>query len=298
MSCRLLVVLVALLPAAALAQDTGIPADRLVPGLGPLTLLGGEGAETTPWRAVSASWSFGYVRDPIKLVNRFLGTEVSRPVRYQLVTDLGLELGVWKRIAVAIGVPMVIAADGDRLRGTGDERLLLAPSAGDLRLRIKASFVGDPTQLGLHLAAMVQFTAPLGGESDFAATGSVTVEPRLLADVRLPRVVLVAMLGARFAGERKLFGTSFSDELTWLAGGAVDVGGRRSFRSSLLAEAAGGVGAADGTRPVELRGGVRLQLGQISLDLGAGGGVVSDVGSPAWRVIAVLRAQFERGSFD
>jgi hypothetical protein len=284
-----------LAPAIAWAQQsTGIAADRLVPGLGPMTLLQGEGAEVTPRAAVSVSLSAGYLADPIKLVNRFLGTEVSRPVRFQVVTDLGIEVGVWKRLAVAIGVPLVINADGDRLRGTGDERLLASPAAGDLRLRIKAAFVGDPTQLGLHLAALVQFTAPLGGESDFAATGSVTLEPRLIADVRLPRVVLLAQLGARFAGERHLFGTSFSDELTWLAGLAVDLGHRGSFSSSLLAEAAGGVGGSPGTRPAEVRGGLRLQLGQFSLDLGAGAGVAGDVGAPSWRVIGVIRALFER----
>jgi hypothetical protein len=285
----LAVIAVLLCCTVARAQSTGIAADRFVPGVGPATLVGGEGAEVTPPKQVALALSLGGVRDPLKLVLRD-GSLLSRPVRWQLATDLAAETGVWRRIAVGVGLPVVWWAAGDRLRGTGvDDAPLGSPRAGDLRLRAKATLVGDPTARGLHLAALVQVTIPLGGEHDFAATDGVTVEPRVIADVRLPRVALAAALGVRFAPERKLFQTSFGDELTWTVG-AIVLALERRVRLHFIVEGAGAVGSSVGTRPVELRGAARLGVRWFSLDLGAGAGVDADAGAPSWRVFAVARA--------
>jgi hypothetical protein len=284
------VVAVLLLSSAARAQDTGIVADRFVPGLGPHALLAAEAAEVTAPGEASFAMSLDALGDPIRLRSKFTGERVSTPVAGQIVGDLGMELGVVKRLAVAIGMPVVLYARGDRLAGTGvSDRPLAAPVGGDLRLRVKAAFVGDPTHSGLHVAVLVQLTVPTGGEGDFAATSGVTVEPRLIADYRVGIVTVAIAIGARFAPERKLFLTTFDDELTWVGGVGVAAVRRGAFRFDVIAEAAGGVGAADGTRPVELRGAARFGLGAWSVDLGGGAGLDADVGAPSWRALAVLR---------
>jgi hypothetical protein len=38
-----------------------------------------------------------------------------------------------------------------------------------------------------------------------------------------------------------------------------------------------------------MRGALRLALGPVALDAGAGGGLDHDVGAPAWRVFVVAR---------
>jgi hypothetical protein len=58
----------------------------------------------------------------------------------------------------------------------------------------------------------------------------------------------------------------------------------------VMAEGAGEVGGSTGTRPVELRGALRLGAWPVSVDLGAGAGVDGDAGAPAWRLFAVVRA--------
>jgi hypothetical protein len=279
---------VALLSAsAARAQTTGVAAERFSPALGPTALVGVEGAAVTRPGAVSWAASLDALGDPITLHTPYTGARVSEPVDYALVADVALEFGVWKRIAVALGVPVVLYQQGDRLQGTGtSERALAATAAGDIRVRAKASLVEGPH---VGAAVLLQVTAPAGGQSDFAATDGATVEPRLIVDAHFGRVTLAAQAGARFQKDRALFLTRFGDELVWGAAAAVSIVERAKLGLVAIVEAAGGVGPSAGTRPVEARGALRLHVGPVGLDLGAGGGLDGDVGAAAWRVFLVAR---------
>jgi hypothetical protein len=270
------------------ASSTGIPADRFVPGVGPVTLMGGEGADVTPLGQGALALSFGLVRSPLHL-DLSSGGLLSRPVRWQFGTDLAAEAGLWKqRVALAVGIPVVWWQAGDRLRNTGvDEAPLATTRAGDMRIRLKAALRNTHR---VHIATQVQLTVPLGGQDNFAATDGVTVEPRLILDVHLQRWLLAFALGVRFGPDRELFQTHLGDELTWSAGVGVRAWERRWFALGLMAEAAGGVGGSPGSRPAEARGGVRLGLGPILVDAGAGAGLDGEVAAPAWRLFLIARA--------
>lgn len=284
----LVVALVAVsLAAHAEEANPGVAVERFVPALGPASLVGVEGAATTPAGAVSWAASLDGLHDPIVLRGAFTGQTVSRPVSDALVGDVALEFGLWKRLAVAIGVPVVLWQQGDRLQGTGvDERALATTAAGDVRLRLKGALV-DGKIIGAAL--ILQVTAPAGGQHDFAATDEATIEPRLVVDAHLGRVTLAATVGARFAKERALFTTQFGDELTWSAGAALAILDGTRVGLGAIVEGAGAVGASAGTRPAELRGALRLRVGPVALDGGAGAGLDGDVGAPAWRVFLVAR---------
>jgi hypothetical protein len=273
------------------AQSTGIVADRFVPALGPHTLFSVEGAAVTPFRRLSWALSLGWVSDPLKLVNQLTGDVVSRPVRGQLTTDLSVEAGLWRRrLAFAIGLPIVLSADGDRLAGvSADDRPLAGQRAGDFRMRLKAALLPNPDAYRMHLSAALVVTAPFGGQSDFAATDGATVELMLLADYLIGPIVLAADAGVRFAPQRTLIRTNFGDELDWRAGAAYGVFAWAGGFGALILEVGGQVGADPGTRPAELRGGVRAGLRGFTLDVGAGVGLDGDVGAPAWRVFTILR---------
>ena len=91
----------------------------------------------------------------------------------------------------------------------------------------------------------------------------------------------------RFEPDRTLF----TDQLRRRAHlgrgrGAVASFERARFGLGAIAEGAGAVGPSTGTRPAELRGALRLRVGPVALDAGAGGGLDGDVGAPAWRVFA------------
>jgi hypothetical protein len=275
---------------AELPTTTAIPAERFVPALGPASLIAVEGAGVTPWGQTSFTVSLDAVHDPITLTTVNTGMMVSRPVRDQFVGDVALEIGFYKRLALAVGAPVVLYQRGDRLQGTGsDEQPLTAHTAGDLRVRLKAQLVGDATRSRLRAALILTVTAPMGGQFDFAASDGATIEPRLVGDWRVGRLTVAATVGVRFQRDRTLFTTQFGDELTWSAGAGLRVWTRGRFSGSAIFESAGAVGPSTGTRPVELRGGLRAAIGWFALDAGAGGGVDSDVGAPAWRVFLVAR---------
>jgi hypothetical protein len=268
-------------------SSTGIPVDRFVPGTGPSVLLGAEAADVTALGQGSLALSLGYLRDPIQLALPS-GELLSQPVRQQLSTDVSAEAGIFRRrIAIGVGLPVVWWQRGDRLQKTGiDEAPLASPVGGDMRFRAKAALRATGI---FHLALLLTVTAPLGGQHHFAATDGVTVEPRLIADVHLGRVFVAAGLGVRFAPERQLFLTHFGDELTWVLGVGVAAWRGKKAHLALMAEGAGAVGAEPGTRPVELRGALRFGWGTFSVDAGAGGGVIAEVGAPAWRLFLVAR---------
>ena len=283
-----LVVAVLAASAAARAQTTGVAAERFSPAVGPTALVGVEGAAVTPAGALSWAASFDALADPIVLREAYTGRAVSEPVDLALVADVALEFGVWKRLALAVGVPVVLYQEGDRLRGTGtSERALATTAAGDVRIRAKASLV-EGKRIGA--AVLLQVTAPAGGDSDFAATDGATVEPRLVVDAHLGRLTLAASVGARFQKERALFTTQFGDELTWAGAAAVAIVRRAMGGLDAIVEGAGAVGPSDGTRPAELRGALRVLLGPVALEAGAGGGLDHDVGAPGWRVFLVARS--------
>ncbi len=287
----LLVACLAASVAHAQSASTGVAVERFMPAVGPTALVTVEGAAVTRPGVVSWAAAIDLLHDPLTLRQAYAGALVSRPVRDALVGDVALEFGVWKRLAIAVGVPVVLYQDGDRLQGTGvatadGERALATTAAGDVRVRVKASLV-EGKRLGA--AILLQVTAPAGGQSDFAATDGATVEPRLVLDAHVGRLTLAASVGARFAKERALFTTQFGDELTWAAAAAVAILERAPVGLGAIVEGAGGVGPSAGTRPAELRGALRLALGPVAIDAGAGAGLDGDVGAPAWRVFVVAR---------
>ncbi len=275
-------------PSTTATTSTGIVADRFTPAVGPGSFVGIEGAPTTAAGAVSWVVALDLGRDPIRL-SPATGI-VTYPVKDALVLDVGLEFGIWKRLAVAIGMPVVLFQDGDRLRGLGvDDTPLAAAAAGDVRLRVKALLAGNPAADGFHAALQLQLTAPASGQHDFAATAGATIEPRLVVDWRSGRLTLGATLGVRFAPDRTLLTTKFGDELTWGAAAAVAIVTRPRAGLAAVLEAEGAVGEFTYTRPAELRGALRVTSRWVAFDAGAGGGLDRDVGAPAWRVFVVAR---------
>jgi hypothetical protein len=282
---RAALVVALLLGSAAHAQTTtGVAAERFAPAVGPTALVGVEGAAVTAPGALSWVVAFDAFGDPITLHTAFTGAAVSEPVDFALYGHAALEFGVYKRLAIAVGVPVALYQTGDRLQGTGtDERALATTAAGDVRIRVKAALV-EGGRIGAAL--LLQVTAPAGGQSDFVATSSGTIEPRLVLDAHLGRLTLALSVGARFAEERTLFTTQLGDELTWAAAAAVAI----VPRLVAIVEAQGAVGASPGTRPAEIRGALRVPLGPVALEAGGGAGLDDAVGAPSWRAFIVARS--------
>jgi hypothetical protein len=226
--------------------------------------------------------AFGYVARPIMIVDRTSGALVSRPVSAIGTVDAALEIGLWRRLAIGLGMPATLYARGDRLAGlgVGDDRPLASPKLGDVRFRAKVALAETRS---VRIAVAGIFTLPASGENDFAATAGPTFEPRLIADVTTSHVLFAAQVGVRFMPDRVLFGTHFGDELSFAIGAT---SGWRWFR--IVTELAGAVG--EEVHPIEARGALRFLLPHaLSVDAGAGGGLDRDPTAAQWRAFLILR---------
>ena len=120
-------------------RTTGVAAERFSPAVGPTRARrrrrrGGDAAgRASRGRRRSTSLR----RSDQACARRSPAASCRGRCDYQLVGDVSLEFGVWKRLALAVGVPVVLYQDGDRLQGTGvDER--------PLRRRWRATFAFAP----------------------------------------------------------------------------------------------------------------------------------------------------------
>lgn len=272
--------------------DTGLAVEHFVPGIGPGAFLGLDGAGPPAERAAFAL-SLSHATRPLTVRNRLSGELIATPVRSLLTLDVGAEATLLPRLSVGVGLPVALAMSGDRLGGLGlgDEAPLSGSALGDLRARLRVLLLHVPR---FSTSALLLATLPLGGEDRFFATSGPTVEPRLVAEWRPQRFLRVGGdLGLRFSPTRQLFDVTWAHELH--AGLALD--GHLPFRGierlHLLVEAIL-------TRPVggsangwaEVRGGLRLlALRGLSVDVAAGGGFPSGMGTPVPRVLMTARLE-------
>ncbi len=290
---RHLAVAIGALLATTLAHaeaTTALPADRLVPAIGP-GLVSVELAATPPPREIWWMASFGWAHQPLRL--GIAGSSVRiDPVRDVTTLNLGASFGIWRGLALEGLWPIVLFQTGDRLRGTGlDETPLGSTVAGDLVLRLRAAFVGDARQPGLHLGGSLELTVPMNGRDHFAGRARPTFAVRLHGDFRHRRFGVAAQLSYRIASERAFFDRTIGDELGWGLGGVVLLWHGATIRASAVAELAGAVGGGRGARPAELTVALRLSVGAVMLDLGGGGALNDEPMAAKGRLFLTVRAR-------
>jgi len=269
--------------------------DRFAPAAGPLSFAQVEGA---PVPAAGQLWFAGgasFIGRALVLRHQATQEEVAVPVRYRLTVDVGAELGIYRqRLSVGFAAPISIWQAGDRLRITGtnmqDAQGVSEPlgptGIGDLRFRAKALLT--PVDRKAGLALVLEFTAPGGGQRDFIATSSFTVNPRLIGSFRHRFLALGGQLGVRFASQRALYQNLLHNQLEWGAALAGKLPVRR-IGLALVAEAAGQLNMVSESpvQGTELRGIVRLGFLRSAIDLGGSAGFGEL--APAFRGFVVVR---------
>lgn len=269
--------------------------DRFAPAPGPLSFAAVEGAAVPMPGQLWFAGGLSFVGRPLVLRNAVTQQEVAVPVRYRLTVDVGAELGVYRqRLSVGVAAPISIWQTGDRLRLTGsnmqDAQGVSEPlgttGLGDLRFRAKALLT--PVDHRAGLAMVLELTAPGGGQRDFIATSSFTVNPRVIGSFRHRVLAFGGQLGVRFASQRPLYQTLLHNQLEWGAAFAGKIPVRR-VGLALVTEAAGQVNLVGGSyvQGTELRGIVRLGWLRGAIDLGGSAGFGEL--APAFRAFVVLR---------
>lgn len=290
---RLLRLLACLLfaPTLAMAQATvATPADRLTPSVGP-GLVTVEAATTPAPKQVFWMAHLGWASRPLELrVPNSAYT--TTPVRDVVSMVLGAEMGLFRGVSLQAIWPFVLYQAGDRLRGTGvDETPLATTVSGDFVFRLRAAFVGNQAQPGLHLGSSLELTIPFDGRNHFAGRASPSFAIRLHGDFRHRWFGVAAMLGYRLVSERNLFTKTVGDELGWGVGATAVVWPGHKLRVALVAEWSGVVGNSKAPAPAEMRLAARLFTGPVAIDVGGGFALNDEAFAARGRVFLTVRGR-------
>jgi len=201
------------------------------------------------------------------------------------VLHAGVALGIGDRFDVGLGIPIVLAQDGDLSQvAPGQE---LGAAAGDLRLHARVRLVSTGS---VDLAGETVFHVPSGSEDDFAGDGTVALTPRLALGLNLGPARLGLQSGYRIRDKMSVGGLTVGDEITYGAGLAIAVMPGRVWG---LAEVSGAAGLQGETvaeeMPVEGLLGFQVRASKHWVVTGgSGAGLTAGYGAPKVRGVVGL----------
>ena len=210
--------------------------------------------------------------------------------------NIQVGMGLSRYFSFVVDLPLIFHQDGYDLNSLDTPLAppdpLIQAGAGDLRLHPKIVVV-DRDRLPVGLAVVAPLGMPTGNGGSFLGEEAVTVEPGLILEVsdgsihsRAYTIRAAAHAGYRVREPALLRDLELDNEFVY--GGAL--GFHPADYIELTGEFHGTVGSSSSSQtPAEALGGLKILLGRyVSINLGGGGGVLSGVGSPDWRVLAGL----------
>lgn len=276
-----------LVPSVAHAQSQGVvELQRYRPVTAANRGFGLEGTKPLGHLKLAVALDVNYAASALRVTSLAAGTSTTKDaVRSAAAADLMMAIGLLGRFELAVALPVTLSQAGDAPLGA-------APTpdtgVGDARFTVRARLWEQGAD-GWSLGAGLTATSPFGQTGTYVNNPGLTVEPRLVLAHKRRSLQWGARLGMRLRESTSLLGTPVRNEVTFGAGADKRFG--RAFHG--IVELLGSTPATDGVlkrrlTPLEALVGGRYQMGQFNVGAAAGLGVVSGVGSPAWRVLATL----------
>lgn len=225
------------------------------------------------------------------------GVVVTRPIAHRLSTELGIALGLFDWVDVALSMPIYLYQANENYTpgnpGVESNTSQGGPLLGDLRLLVKIRILENRQLSGIGLAAVLEASFPTGSRDLLAGDGGLTFTPRLIVDYHHPIGLAIALnIAYRVRGEQKWYGLTVDDELRLSLGADIPLG----FSTlSLLGEVNAVIGLpqfSEGGGPLgqanlatELRTGLRWRHPSgVIISGGVGLAVTGGFGAPDFRV--------------
>lgn len=254
---------------------------------------------------IGGSLWFGYANDPVVLVYdgartapvnaTVSGDDGDGIVDDRIVGNVQVGVGLSRFFSFTLDLPLVLWQDGYDLNTafnpTIEPRPLPSNGSGDLRLVPKVVAL-DLDRVPVGLAFFIPVSLPTAAGTGFLGEDVITVTPGAVFEVSDGsirdgkygfRLAASAAMRARDAAEAG--GVDFSSKV-FLYG--VGLGFRPADPLEILGEFHGEIGGAeDAARPAEVNAGLKLfPTSFVTVNAGAGVGVLSGVGAPDYRVFA------------
>jgi outer membrane protein OmpA-like peptidoglycan-associated protein len=248
-------------------------------------LLSVEGTQIGAHLYPRAVVQLSYQRDP--LLYRGFG-QITAAVGDRVAGEVALSLGLFNRLELGLGLPVVLHQSGDSLSAAptvGSSPAVSARGLGDLRAVAKGRIFGNGIR-GFSLAGLLAVQIPTAQDNTLAGAG-FGLTPQLLGGFRWGRLGASLMLGYRLQPERQLYSLTVDDELLFGAGVEVRIW-KRLFG---LAEITGTTAAASPfaetqTSPLVARAGVRVGIGAFQFTVAGGPGIIAGYGAPKAQLLA------------
>ena len=225
-------------------------------------------------------------------------------VEFHDSAELAASLSIFNWVDLGLVLPFTLYQKGQKIDpdlATPGGDLESFGGVGDPRLHIKVRLYGRPGEDGLGLALSPVLTFPVGGfgpwGDSYVGDKMVTVHGRLALDYTWKGLHAGINLGYFWREKIEVYGTKLEDQLTYGLG----IGYRAHKVVGLVAEIFGSValsrqgyykGIFTDNRtemPLEADGAVQIfPIEDIRLTVGGGGGILSAIGSPVFRVFLGL----------
>lgn len=257
---------------------------------------------------LGAQLHIDYANDPLVYEQRLgdSNTEEHRIVAHELTAQVGLSFGLFDRLVIYAGVPVVIWMDGE---DDGAQAVGIPPAdgfgLGDVYLGARFRILGESDDV-FALGLQVTGTFPTG-QGNWRGDNFLSIEPELLAEIRADILRITMNVGARIRDDADFTPSQSSnnetvngetvtvgDQLTYALGITVPLfGDHREPGTSRLDLHAQVWGATNFTNffgreesPFEALGGLKFHHNSgLSVGLAAGAGLNRGIGSPDFRAI-------------
>jgi len=273
---------------AASSSTLSVNAQTFRPALGPENMVMIEGSRTSgQWQPMAALW-FDWAHKPLRLLEQTTNTIYANTIPNMVTMHIMAGLGFTKWLSVGFSLPVVMFQEFDRKTPLTD--FPQTPSnfgIGDLRLIAKMRIL-DNSEGGIGLAFVPQITFKTGQGQNFRGDDAFGFEPRFAIDYKFKNGIIVAANLSAFlkTQDQQLTNVKISHQMRYGLGAYFAL--PKNF--GLVADLNGATSLMNLKTvysPLELYGGLRWRHQKgVQIDVGAGGGLLSAVGSPQVRIYA------------
>jgi outer membrane protein OmpA-like peptidoglycan-associated protein len=293
LATRAFTVFLAAAAAPAAAQlDESVAVERLHLASTRAGVIGLEAPEVPAHLAWEGGGWLGYAKDPLVLVRASDGSRAGALVGNRMGGAAVAALGLLGHAQVAVEVPFVLFQDREvgALRG-GAVPSMSAAALGAVCVTPKLVL---PAIAGIGWSALLGVRLPTASARSFSGSSGVELVPEVTAGTELGRWRLLGGLGATLREAHAVANLRAASELVAQAGAAFRTGrsawAPAEWQGTISAISAAARPFAHETETgVEARGAAAWELRGTRLLAGAGVGLTSGWGTPAWRVFVAAQ---------